>query len=174
MPSRRDLFRSLSIALGSAMGLVLAVPGVRFLIDPLFKRGQGGGFRPIAKLGELTPDKPVSFPILEERRDAWVKYPREPVGSVWLIRRGEGSDAKVEAFTAECPHKGCAISLASDGLFACPCHMAKFALDGRALNDIAPRGMDPLELKLTPGPEPEVLVKFERFRPMAKERKPLG
>lgn len=140
MPSRRDFFRNLSTALGSAMGLVLAVPGVRFLIDPLFKRGQGGGFRPIAKLGELAPDKPVSFPILEERRDAWVKYPREPVGSVWLVRRGEGPDAKVEAFTAECPHKGCAIGFGADGLFSCRCHMARFDLDGHALNDVPPGG----------------------------------
>jgi hypothetical protein len=52
--------------------------------------------------------------------------------------------------------------------------MARFDLDGHALNDVPPRGMDPLELKLSTGPDPEVLVKFERFRPMAKERKPLG
>lgn len=173
MPNRRDVFRSLSVALGSAMGLVLAVPGVRFLLDPLFKAGQGGEFRPLARLDQLAPGKPQSFPILGERRDGWVKYPREPVGSVWLIREGEGATAKVVAFTAECPHKGCAIGLGGDGQFACPCHMAKFALDGRPLNDVSPRGMDPLDVKLSTGPDPEILVRFERFRPMAKERKPL-
>jgi menaquinol-cytochrome c reductase iron-sulfur subunit len=174
MPSRRDVLRSLSVVLGSAMGLVLAVPGVRFFIDPLFKKGQGGSFRPLTRLAQLAPGKPQSFPIIEERRDAWVKYPREPVGSVWLIRRGDGSDAKVDAFTAECPHKQCAIGLGADGLFSCPCHMGKFDLDGRALNDVPPRDMDPLEVKLSTGPDPEILVKFERFRPMAKEKTPLG
>jgi menaquinol-cytochrome c reductase iron-sulfur subunit len=174
MPNRRDVFRSLSLALGSAMGLAMAVPGVRFLIDPLFKKGQGGEFRPLTKLGQLAIGEPQSFPILEERRDAWVKYPREPVGSVWLIRRGEGKDAKVDAFTAECPHKGCAIGMGGDGLFACPCHKAEFDLDGHARNDVSPRGMDSLEVQLSGGDDPDVLVKFERFRPMAKERKPLG
>ncbi len=176
MPNRRELFRSLSVALGSAMGLVLAVPGIRFLLDPLFKKGRGGDFRPLARLGQLASGRPQSFPIIEERRDAWVKYPREPVGSVWLIRQGDGGadGAKVVAFTAECPHKGCSIGLGPDGLFSCPCHMAKFDLDGRPLNEIAPRGMDPLEVTISKGDDPQVLVKFERFRPMGKERKPLG
>jgi menaquinol-cytochrome c reductase iron-sulfur subunit len=172
MPSRRDVFRSLSLALGSAMGLALAVPGVRFLIDPLFKKGRGGEFRPLTRLGQLASGKPQSFPILDERRDGWVKYPREPVGSVWLIRRGEGKDARVDAFTAECPHKGCAIGLGADGQFACPCHKAEFDLEGRARNEVPPRDMDPLEVQLSDGDDPEVLVKFERFGPTAKERRP--
>lgn len=176
MPNRRDVFRTLSAALGSAMAAAAAVPGVRFLLDPLFKKGQGGELRPVAKLGRLVPGKPQSFPILADRRDAWVKYPREPVGSVWLVRQGDGAGAgaSVVAFTAECPHKGCAIGLASDGLFACPCHMGRFDLDGRPLNEVAPRGMDPLEVTISGGDDPDVLVKFERFRPMGKERKPLG
>jgi menaquinol-cytochrome c reductase iron-sulfur subunit len=174
MPSRRDVFRTLSAALGSALGLVVAIPGAKFLLDPLFKAGQGGEFRPLTRLDQLEPGKPRSFAVLGERRDAWVKYPREPIGSVWLVRRGEGKDATVEALSAECPHKGCAIGLAADGHFACPCHKAEFAPDGRALNEVAPRGMDALEVKLSGGDDPEVLVKFERFRPMLKEKKPLG
>ena len=174
MPNRRDLFRSLSLALGSAMGLAMAVPGVRFLLDPLFKKGRGGEFRPMTKLGELAAGKPQAFPVLDVRRDAWVKYPREPVGTVWLVRRGEGTDSSVVAYSAECPHKGCAIGLGADGKFLCPCHKAEFDLDGRPLNAISPRGMDPLEVKLASGDDPEVLVKFERFRPMSIERKPLG
>lgn len=174
MPSRRDFYRSLSVSLGSAMAMVMAVPGLRFLLDPLFKKEQGGTFRALTRLDQLVPGKPQSFPILADRRDGWVKYPREPVGSVWLIRREAGASPEVVAFSGECPHKGCAIGVGGDGLFTCPCHLAKFGLDGRPLNDIPPRGMDSLEVELTKGPAPEVLVKFERFRPLAKEKKPLA
>ena len=174
MPNRRDFYRSLSVSLGSAMALAMAVPGLRFLLDPLFKKGQGGSFQALTRLDELEPGKPQSFPILADRRDGWVKYPREPVGSVWLVRRGDGASSEVVAFSGECPHKGCAIGIGGDGLFACPCHLAKFDLEGRPLNDVPPRGMDTLDVELTKGPDPEVLVKFERFRPLAKEKKPLG
>jgi menaquinol-cytochrome c reductase iron-sulfur subunit len=174
MPTRRDLFRSLSAALGSAIGLVLAVPGARFLLDPLFRKGAAGGFQTLTRLGQLEPGKPESFPILEERRDGWVRYPREPVGTVWLVRRGDAPGAKVVAFTAECPHKGCAIGLGADGKFACPCHKAVFDLDGHTLNEISPRAMDTLEVKLSTDTDPEVSVRFRRFRPMLKEKKSIG
>ena len=57
---------------------------------------------------------PRSFAIIKDRTDAWVKYPSEPVGSVWLVRQPAGAKPEVIAFTAECPHLGCAINL-SDG-----------------------------------------------------------
>jgi menaquinol-cytochrome c reductase iron-sulfur subunit len=173
MHDRRSFFGRLTIALGSIMGLGLAIPGVRFLLDPLFKRGQSGSFRPLVRLSQLTPGKPQSFPIVEGRRDAWVKYPEEQVGTVWLIRDPEGDGKKVVAFTGQCPHKGCAVGFKEDGKFFCPCHMAEFDIRGNPLKDIAPRPMDTLDLELSSDSDPEVRVKFERFRPMLKEKKPL-
>ena len=62
-----------------------------------------------------------------------MKYPREPVGSVWLIRQPDGAKPEVVAFTAECPHLGCAVNLAADGKsFLCPCHTSAFTFDGQA------------------------------------------
>ena len=113
--------------------------------------------------------------ILEERQDAWVNYPREPVGTVWLVR--EPGDAKpgVVAFTAECPHLGCSINLGVDGKsFLCPCHTSAFSFKGEPLNAVPPRGMDLLDVELSEDADPLVRVKFQRFRTMSKEKNPLG
>jgi menaquinol-cytochrome c reductase iron-sulfur subunit len=154
--------------------LALAVPGVKFLLDPLGKKAAGGEFRPLTTLGQLKVGEPRAFAIIARRQDAWVKYPEEPVGSVWLVRQPEGSKEPILAFSGECPHLSCPIPLAPDGRsFLCPCHGANFALDGKKINEVAARGMDALPVELSTGPDPEVLVKFERFQPQAAEKKPL-
>jgi Rieske Fe-S protein len=174
--NRRDFYRVGTIALGNLVALAIAIPGVAYLLDPLRRKSKQGGYQRLAKLSDLKVGEPRSFAVIEERQDAWVKYPREPVGSVWLIRRPAGSKPEVVAFTAECPHLGCAVNLAEDGTsksFLCPCHTSRFDLDGKPENAVPPRPMDALEVEISADADPEVRVKFERFRTQEKEKTPL-
>jgi menaquinol-cytochrome c reductase iron-sulfur subunit len=153
------------------IGLVVAAPGAGYLLWPLWKKRQGGDFEALTHLSQLRVGVPQSFAIIEGRRDAWVHYPREPVGSVWLIRQPEGSTPAVLAFTSECPHLGCAVNLGGDGKsFLCPCHTSAFGLDGTPRNQVPPRPMDSLEVQLGKEADPEVRVKFDRFRAQAAEK----
>lgn len=176
MPNRRDIFRLGAMALGNVFALALVIPGVKFLLDPLGKKASGGAFRPLTTLGQLKVGEPKAFAIIARRQDGWVRYPEEPVGSVWLIRQPEATKGPpVLALSAECPHLSCPIPLADDGKsFLCPCHGANFDLDGKKLNKVAARGMDSLPVELSGGDDPEVLVKFERFQPQSAEKKPLA
>jgi quinol---cytochrome c reductase iron-sulfur subunit, bacillus type len=172
--SRRGFLGALTGALGGLIGLVLAVPGTAYVLSPLRKRGREGEYRTLTHLKELEVGAPQSFAIIEERQDAWVKYPPEPVGSVWLIRQPEGADPPVIALTSECPHLGCAVNLMADGKgFLCPCHTSAFELDGKPKNQVPPRAMDRLEVELTAGDDPEIRVKFQRFRAQSEEKIPL-
>ena len=175
--NRRDFYRYGTIALGNLVALTLAVPGVAYVLDPLFKRrSQAGDFQPLARLSELKEGVPRSVPIIEERQDAWVKYPREPIGSVWLVRQPP-CDNKVEvlALSAECPHLGCAVTLGADGKsFYCPCHTSSFDLCGKMTNSVPPRPMDSLKVELSKDADPVVKVKFERFRAQTEEKIPLA
>ena len=173
---RRGFLRFATLATGTLMGLVLAVPGVAYVLTPLRKRGREGDLQTLTRLSELEVGVPRSFAIIEERQDAWVKYPREPVGSVWLIRqpKGKGDEPEVLALQSECPHLGCAINLTADGKsFLCPCHTSAFTLEGKPTNQVPPRPMDRLEVELTPGTDQEVRVKFQRFRTFSEEKIPL-
>jgi menaquinol-cytochrome c reductase iron-sulfur subunit len=122
-------------------------------------------------LSQLTLNEPRSFAIVADTQDAWIHYPKEPVGSVWLIRQADGS---VKAFTAECPHLGCAVGLAADGKsFLCPCHTSRFDFQGKPENQVPPRPMDSLIVELSKDADPIVKVKFERFRTLSEEKIPL-
>ncbi len=172
--SRRGFLGGLTVALGSLFGLILAVPGAAYVLSPLRKRAREGEYRPLTHLKELEVGVPRSFAIIDERQDAWVKYPREPVGSVWLIRQSEGADPPVLALTSECPHLGCPVNLSADGKgFLCPCHTSAFDLTGKPKNQVPPRAMDRLDVEITPGDDPEVRVKFQRFRTVSEEKIPL-
>jgi menaquinol-cytochrome c reductase iron-sulfur subunit len=148
---------------------------VVYLLYPLRRKSRQGDFDSITRLGQLPVGVPQAFPIIDERVDAWVKYPREPVGSVWLIRQPAGAPEPVIALSAECPHLGCAVNLAPDGKsLLCPCHTSNFDFQGKPLNKVPPRPMDRLEVKLSTGDDHEVLVKFQRFRTQSEEKIPLA
>ena len=173
--NRRDVYRLATGLLGGAAALILAVPGAAYLLDPLRRVTRAGSFRRVARLGDLKVGEPRSFAVIDERRDAWVKYPREPVGSVWLVRQPDGADPPVVAFTAECPHLGCAVGLAANGKsFLCPCHTSDFDFRGEPQNRVPPRPMDRLDVELSGDKDPEVRVRFQRFRAQEKERIPLA
>ena len=175
MPNRRDLYRLGALALGNAFALALAVPGLKYLLDPLGKSSGTSEFRMLTRLGQLKVGEPQAFSIIASRRDGWIKYPEEPVGTVWLVRQAEGSEPTVLAFSAECPHLSCPISLAPDHKsFLCPCHSGNFHFNGSRINEVAARGMDSLPVELSTDPDPEVRVKFERFHPQIAERKSLA
>lgn len=172
--TRRDFYRFATVGLGALMGLVLSVPGVAYIVSPLRGKKRDESFETLARMSQLTVGVPRSFAVIEDRRDAWVRYPREPVGSVWLIRQAVGTTPPVIALTSECPHLGCAVNLAADGKsFLCPCHTSAFDFDGKPKNDVPPRPMDRLEVEVTAGDDPEVRVKFQRFRTQSKEKIPL-
>jgi len=175
MPNRREFYRLGAIALGNVFALALAIPGARFLLDPLGKKAGGADFRPLARLGQLKVGEPEAFAVIASRQDAWVRFPREPIGSVWLVRQPGGSKVPVIAYTAECPHLSCPVNLASDRKsFFCPCHSSGFRFDGSRINDVSPRGLDTLEVELSDDADPEVRVKFERFQPQMAEKRPLA
>lgn len=172
--NRRDALRLATFGLRSLIGFVLAVPAVAYIVTPLRKRHRNSLFVPLARLSQLEVGVPRSFGVIEERHDAWVKYPPEPVGSVWLVRQKPGAKPAVVAFSAECPHLGCAVNLAPDGQrFLCPCHTSAFDLQGNPSNQVPPRPLDRLEVEMSDAADPEVRVKFERFRSQIEEKVPL-
>jgi len=168
--SRRDFFAWVVAAGGAAIGALLTVPAVAYLLDPVLRSsGQKGRWFRVADLSSLSRERPVSAPVIGEQVDAWTKASAVRLGTVWLRVLG---DDKVTAWNAECPHLGCKVSFdAAKGCFGCPCHDSTFALDGAVQGGPSPRGLDELETRVQDG---HVEVRFMRFRTQVKERIEIG
>jgi menaquinol-cytochrome c reductase iron-sulfur subunit len=154
-------FIGLLVALGA-----LAVPtlvGVISFLNPLRQKSQGGEFLRLASLDVLPEDgTPRKVPVIANREDAWNSFPAEPIGAVFLSRKGD----TVSALQVICPHAGCSISFVATpegGKFFCPCHIANFDLTGKRLDATSPspRDMDSLEVDVRN--KNEVWVKFQTF-----------
>lgn len=136
-------------------GLAMLAPigaGVWSFLSPLFRKAESPQVR-VALLDQVPDDgKPYFFPVVTDRQDAWTRYQAQKVGAVYLTR--QPGEEKPVAFTAKCPHAGCAVGYsANEQKFKCPCHTSAFNLDGTRVNgdeEVAPRDMDTLAVELNP------------------------
>lgn len=169
-PERRDLLvASLAAIFGGAAGIFPAFAGLPVVLSPLWKNKEpgGGGKFPVLRVATVdsipSDGTPIAVPVLSDKVDAWTREAGQPIGSVFLRRKGD----RVECFNAICPHAGCMIAYSGErSLFQCPCHTSAFQTDGsRILPSPSPRDMDKLEVdeeKLKAG---EVWVAFANYYP---------
>ncbi|WP_158793015.1 ubiquinol-cytochrome c reductase iron-sulfur subunit [Granulicella sp. L60] len=136
--SRRVFLFKLSLLLNGAVGAILAVPIVGYLLGPaLNKKGSSNSW---VTLGPLS-----DFPEGETRL---VNY-RNPVTTSWdgqtgdipcWVRRVSGTTFQV--FAINCAHLGCPVRwFAQSKLFMCPCHGGAYYQDGSRASGPPERGL---------------------------------
>ena len=143
--SRRAFLFKLSLLLNGAVGAVLAVPLVGYLLGPAMKKGSS--YNSWIKLGALS-----DFPEGETRL---VNY-RNPVTTPWdgqtgdipcWVRRISGNAFQV--FAINCAHLGCPVRwFAQSKLFMCPCHGGAYYADGSRASGPPERGLFEYEHKI--------------------------
>jgi Rieske Fe-S protein len=136
--SRRAFLFKLSLALNAAVGAVLAVPLVGYLLGPALKKSSATGAW--ITLGPLT-----DFPTGETRLASF----RSPVASFndgdtakvacWVRRI---ADQQFQVFAINCAHLGCPVRwFAQSKLFLCPCHGGAYYEDGSRASGPPERGL---------------------------------
>lgn len=166
---RRRFLNAVTVGLGGLVGLIMAVPLVRFLFFPLGRKvvtDTGEAIETIAA-DELAPGAPpVRIELAGDRvRDAWGVADDARLGAAYLQKNEDG---EVTALSSVCPHLGCSIDFdgASDS-FKCPCHKSAFARSGEKLGGPSKRGLDPLPVAIKDG---RVMVTWKRYRTDIAER----
>jgi menaquinol-cytochrome c reductase iron-sulfur subunit len=183
--ARRGWF--LQMATGALSLLLAAVPaglGMGFLLDPLLRKRQTAepsstdsnarkddqGFLRLDITSDALPadGTPVAYKVHDDKVDAWNRFTQIEVGTIWLRRMNDGS---VLALNAICPHLGCQVDhrVARQDFF-CPCHTSSFDLDGNRTNQIPPRPMDRLEVRLKPETGTTIWLKYENYRAGTSEK----
>lgn len=170
---RRQLFHWCSRILSVLAVAFVGIPGIRFLLDPLWRARKRPRRHRLLKLADLEVDVPRKLVIIDQRTDAWTRYPAGPIGAVWVTRR-EGE--VVEAFSTSCPHLGCPVDfLSGNQEYFCACHGGVFAANGSVTAGPAQRGLDTLDVKIEKVADNDwVSVVFERFELGVAVKTPLG
>src|SRR5262249_19594043 len=145
---RRTVLKVLAGCAGAGVVAAAAVPAIALVAEPATEGGGGeGGWTRLLRLEALEPGQPAKAVVIGAEQDAWTRAPDRRIGTVGLVR---DAGAAVHAYSAVCPHLGCAIEHEADH-FVCRCHDSVFDLHGAARTGPSPRGMDPLEVRVADG-----------------------
>ena len=150
-PDRRGFLKVATCALGGGLGIALAAPALRLVIDPVSQTTVTTPTEPI-DLGPVdrfrSSDQPIKVEVLAPLlKDAWTTARDVVLGAAWIQQQNK----QLVAYSAVCPHLGCGIGFEA-GAYVCPCHDSKFAVGtGARLSGPSKRGLDPLELVVVDG-----------------------
>jgi menaquinol-cytochrome c reductase iron-sulfur subunit len=160
--SRRRFLKLATAALGGAVGAVLGLPLIRYFVYPVGRQVVSSPEEPIEVIAAdalKAGGPPVQVALVaSQQRDGWGVRDGARVGSAWVSKDAAG---QVSAFSATCPHLGCAIGYEPGAdVFKCPCHKSEFTRAGDKTTGPSKRGLDPLPCKVEDG---RVKLTFVRF-----------
>lgn len=142
----RRFFNKLSLALVGLASLLVGVPIVGFLVDPLFRPaprlwrqvGAVDNFK-LGDISEVTFDDTSALP--------WAGLTSKT--AAWLYRQ---SEQEFVAYSANCSHLGCPVRWEADAqLFMCPCHGGVYYKNGSVAAGPPPRGLTKYPVRVQNG-----------------------
>lgn len=155
---RRSFLGLLLAGIGGVIGVVMAIPLVRFVAFPLRGRSGQASWSDVGKVDEFQSLKtPVARTVDIQTIDGWRSSTMQ--NSVYVVPNGNGS---LKVLSSVCPHLGCAVRWVDDkDRFICPCHGGTFTSSGQLVSGPPLRAMDELESKVENG---MLKVRFQYFR----------
>ncbi len=156
--SRRSFLGAL-LGLGAAgVGVLLAIPVLRYIFYPLTANSGESGWTEVDSVASLANvQTPLRLTLELKERDGWREIDSQPV--VYVVKTG----VQLKVLSAICPHLGCTVPWdPGRNEFVCPCHGGTFSADGTHLSGPPRRSLDSLETKVSGG---KLMVKYQYFRP---------
>ena len=145
-PGRRRFHIAVLNTLGAALGALLGIPAVVYLLAPT-KAPKQSDWADAGDIAAISPNQPLEVAFRRNRVDGW-KVVSEKL-TAWLVK---SSDGKVTAFGPQCTHLGCAYHWDERGSrFVCPCHNSFFSVDGKVITGPAPRPLDRYQVRVDGG-----------------------
>ena len=168
--SRRAFLFKLSLLANGAVGAILAVPIIGYLLGPAVRKASS--YNSWIALGPLS-----DFPEGETRL---VNF-RNPVTTPWdgqtadipcWVRRVSGSTFQV--FAINCAHLGCPVRwFAQSQLFLCPCHGGAYYADGARASGPPERGLFEYDHRISANTLMIKVGKMPTLAPEASAQPPL-
>lgn len=144
--TRRDFVRVVTTFIGSAIGAVIGLPAIAYLVSPAVKVQKSEDWIPLGPLEKIPEGVPTTFSFVRVVENGWEKTGNSY--GVYVVRNGEN----VTAFSNICTHLSCRVTWKEDVQnFVCPCHDAHFDIQGKVISGPPPRPLDTYQAKLENG-----------------------
>ncbi len=140
---RRTFLKVLIMALNALITVALAVPGLGYILTPLFRKDE----QTWVKVGRVEDSPQGSFTKAVFRYISASGYVREEKSAFVWMRQEE--DGQLTAFSPKCTHMGCNVSWSGrNDRFECPCHGGMYDERGNVIDGPPPRPLQRFETKV--------------------------
>jgi Rieske Fe-S protein len=147
--SRRAMMMKLGILSNAAVGAILAVPIVSYLLSPVLRQRKQG-YEAWLKLGALDQFPAGQTRLAVYRNPVVNPTDGETANIPCWVRNVDGK--KFQVFAINCAHLGCPVRwFPQSGLFMCPCHGGAYYSDGSRASGPPERGLFEYRYKLEQG-----------------------
>ena len=137
--SRRGMLMKLGIVFNAAVGMILAVPMVRYILSPVI-RERSPGYESWLSLGARSQFPAGQTRLATYRNPVVTPADGETANIPCWVRNVDGE--KFQVFAINCANLGCPVRwFPQSGLFMCPCHGGVYYEDGERASGPPPRGL---------------------------------
>jgi menaquinol-cytochrome c reductase iron-sulfur subunit len=144
--TRRQFAVAGTQAVGAVVGVMLAVPIVGWILDPLF-HPRPLVWRRVADISKVPYELPTPFTVPFPVQASW-PVPESPY-LVYVVKHRDGS---VDAFSNICSHMQCPVRWTPPlGLFLCPCHGGLYNIRGVNVGGPPPKPLPKWESRFENG-----------------------
>jgi len=145
MHTRRAFLFKLSLYLNGAVGAVLAVPILGYILGPAFRKN--ASYSSWVSLGPVSDFPEGETRLADYRNPATMVSDGATGNAACWVRHIE--EKKFQVFAINCAHLGCPVRwFAQSRLFLCPCHGGAYYEDGSRASGPPERGLFEYEYKL--------------------------
>lgn len=145
--SRREFTKIVTAFLGTVMGAIMGIPIIGYVIDPALKSQESDEWISLGPLENYPIDTPTLFSFTQTKVNGWerttISY------GAYVLKKTE-SDVKV--LSSRCTHLSCRVTWEeAEREYKCPCHDARFDINGEVLYGPPPHPLDIYETKIEDG-----------------------
>jgi len=147
--SRRSLFVQAGLLLNGVIGVMLAVPIVRYLLSPV-GRNRKQASRAWVSLGRVASFPAGQTRLATYRNPVVMPSDGETANVACWVRNVDGE--RFQIFAINCAHLGCPVRwFPQSNLFMCPCHGGAYYADGSRASGPPERGLFEQRYKIEGG-----------------------
>ena len=136
--NRREFTTVVTAFLGTIMGAVVGFPLIGYIISPAIRTKEVDDWISLGPLDKFPVGEPTLFSFTRTKVNGWESTTNNY--GIYIYRE---SESKVKVLSNVCTHLSCRVKwVDANKSYDCPCHDAKFDINGNVIYGPPPRALD--------------------------------